>query len=85
MFAGYGLVVPEAQEFSYDSYATLNVEGKIVLILRYFPEDVEQAYRGILARYSGLRYKAMAARQRGATAVVVITDPVLRTLGKPCP
>ena len=27
VFAGYGLVVPEAQEFSYDSYATLNVEG----------------------------------------------------------
>lgn len=85
VFAGYGLVVPEAQEFSYDSYATLNVEGKIVLILRYFPEDVEQAYRGILARYSGLRYKAMAARQRGATAVVVITGPRSPNAGQTVP
>ena len=85
VFAGYGLVVPEAQEFSYDSYATLDVEGKIVLILRYFPEDVDQAYRGILARYSGLRYKAMAARQRGATAVVVTTGPRSPNAGQTVP
>ena len=85
VFAGYGLVVPEAQEFSYDSYATLDVEGKIVLILRYFPEDVDQDQRGILARYSGLRYKAMAARQRGATAVVVVTGPRSPNAGQTVP
>ena len=85
VFAGYGLVVPEAQEFSYDSYATLDVEGKIVLILRYFPEDVDQDQRGILARYSGLRYKAMAARQRGATAVVVTTGPRSPNAGQTVP
>ncbi len=85
VFAGYGLVVPEAQEFSYDSYATLDVEDKIVLILRYFPEDVDQDQRGILARYSGLRYKAMAARQRGATAVVVTTGPRSPNAGQTVP
>ncbi|MDP7294536.1 MAG: M20/M25/M40 family metallo-hydrolase [Vicinamibacterales bacterium] len=75
VFAGYGLVVPESQDFGYDSYATLDVTDKIVVVLRYFPGDVDQELRGILSRYSGLRYKAMAARQRGAKALVVLTGP----------
>ncbi len=75
VFAGYGIVVPEAQNFGYDSYAGLDVMGKIVAVLRYFPEDAEPQTRGVLARYSDLRYKAMAARQRGARALVVITGP----------
>ena len=44
-------------------------------VLRYFPEDADQQTRGILARYSDLRYKAMAARQHGAKALVVVTGP----------
>ena len=32
VFAGYGIVVPEAQSFGYDSYATLDVKDKIVLV-----------------------------------------------------
>ena len=75
VFAGYGLVVPDSQDFGYDSYATLDVTDKIVVVLRYFPEDVDQELRNILARYSGLRYKAMAARQRGAKALLVLTGP----------
>jgi Zn-dependent M28 family amino/carboxypeptidase len=75
VFAGYGLVVPESQNFGYDSYATLDVKDKVVLVLRYFPEDADQKTRAILARYSDLRYKAMAARQRGAKALVVLTGP----------
>jgi Zn-dependent M28 family amino/carboxypeptidase len=75
VFAGYGIVVPETQNFGYDSYATLDVKDKIVLVLRYFPEDADQQTKGILARYSDLRYKAMAARQHGAKAIVVVTGP----------
>jgi hypothetical protein len=75
VFAGYGIVVPEIQDFRYDSYATLDVKDKIVVVLRYFPEDADQKTRGILARYSDLRYKAMAARQHGAKAVLVVTGP----------
>jgi hypothetical protein len=75
VFAGYGLVVPEAQGFAYDSYATLDVKDKIVVVLRYFPEDADKATRSILARYSDVRYKAMAARQRGARALLVVTGP----------
>lgn len=75
VFAGYGLVVPEGQEFGYDSYHGLDVEGKIVLILRYLPEDVDQETRNALNRYSGLRYKAMQARERGAAALLIATGP----------
>ena len=46
VFAGYGIVVPEAQNFGYDSYATLDVKDKIVVVLRYFPEDADQQTRG---------------------------------------
>ena len=75
VFAGYGIVVPEAQNFGYDSYATLDVKDKVVVVLRYFPEDADPQTKAILARYSDLRYKAMAARQRGAKAMLVVTGP----------
>ncbi len=75
VFAGYGLVVPESQDYGYDSYAGLDVKDKIVVVLRYFPEDADQKARAVLARYADLRYKAQAARQRGAKAMLVITGP----------
>ncbi len=75
VFAGYGLTVPDTQGFSYDSYATLDVKDKIVVVLRYFPEDADDTARAALARYSGLRYKALMARDRGAKALIVVTGP----------
>ena len=75
VFAGYGLVVPNSQDFGYDSYQGLDVKDKIVVVLRYFPEDADQKTRGILARYADLRYKAQAARQRGAKGMIVVTGP----------
>jgi len=85
VFAGYGLVVPESQDVQYDSYAALDVEDKIVVVLRYFPENTDQKTRAVLARYSDLRYKAMAARQRGALALVVITGPLSQNAGELVP
>ena len=75
VFAGYGLVVPGEGAARYDSYAGLDVKDKIVLILRYVPEGVDPARRAQLNRYSGLRYKAMLARERGAKGVLVVTGP----------
>ena len=75
VFAGYGLTVPETDDFGYDSYATLDVADKIVVVLRYFPEDTEGELRATLARYAGLRYKATAARERGARGLIVVTGP----------
>jgi Zn-dependent M28 family amino/carboxypeptidase len=85
VFAGYGIVVPESQGFGYDSYATLDVKDKIVLVLRYFPEDADQKTRGILARYADLRYKAMQARQHGAKAMIVVTGPRSPNAGELAP
>jgi hypothetical protein len=75
VFAGYGLVVPDTQNFGYDSYVGIDVKDKIVVVLRYYPEDADADTKSILARYAGLRYKAMAARQRGARALIVVTGP----------
>jgi hypothetical protein len=85
VFAGYGIVVPDTQDFGYDSYATLDVKDKVVLVLRYFPEDADQKTRAILARYADLRYKAMAARQRGAKAMLVVTGPRSPNAGETIP
>ena len=75
VFAGYGIRVPDSQDFGYDSYATLDVKDKIAVVLRYVPEDVEGEARAILNRYSGLRYKALTAREAGAKALLVLTGP----------
>jgi Zn-dependent M28 family amino/carboxypeptidase len=85
VFAGYGIVVPDNQGFSYDSYATLDVKDKIVVVLRYFPEDAEPKTKGILSRYADLRYKAMAARQHGAKAMIVVTGPNSPNAGELAP
>jgi hypothetical protein len=85
VFAGYGIVVPPSQNFPYDSYAGLDVTGKVVVVLRYFPEEADQKTRATLARYADLRFKAMAARQRGARALVVVTGPRSPNAGETVP
>lgn len=76
VFAGYGIAAPavDGQEL-YDSYAHLDVEGKWALILRFLPEDVAPEKRQHLARFASLRYKALAARERGATGIIVVSGP----------
>ncbi|HVS66848.1 MAG TPA: M20/M25/M40 family metallo-hydrolase [Thermoanaerobaculia bacterium] len=85
VFAGYGLTVPDSQDFGYDSYATLDVTDKVVVVLRYFPEDVDGEARTTLARYSGLRYKARTARENGAKALLVVTGPRSPNAGETIP
>ena len=85
IFAGYGLSVLETDDFRYDSFATLDVTDKIVLVLRYFPEDTEGDLRATLSRHAGLRYKAFAARERGATGLVVATGPRSPNAGELAP
>lgn len=85
VFAGYGLSVPENEDYGYESYVGIDVKDKIALVLRYFPEDVDQETRGFLSRYSGLRYKAMHARELGAKAVIVVTGPRSPNAGSTVP
>jgi hypothetical protein len=55
------------------------------MVLRYFPEDADPKTKAILTRYSDLRYKAMAARQRGAKGIIVVTGPSSPNAGETIP
>jgi len=71
VFAGYGLV---AKDLGFDEYDGLDVAGKIVLVLRYGPmgDDAHSKW----GAFTALRIKAAAARERGATALLVVTGPL---------
>lgn len=76
VFAGYGIVAPQAEEQpAYDAYNQLDVTGKWVMVLRYLPEDVEEARRQHLRRYAMLRHKATVARDAGAAGLIVVSGP----------
>ncbi|HJN90786.1 MAG TPA: M20/M25/M40 family metallo-hydrolase [Verrucomicrobiota bacterium] len=75
VFAGYGLTKPGELGVGYNSYGDLNVKDKIVMVLRYVPEDISVDRRQELNRYAGLRYKALIARNNGAKALLVVTGP----------
>ena len=75
VFVGYGLSMPGKLGEGYDAYAGLDVKDKIVVALRYVPEDVAPERRQELNRYAGLRYKAMQAREQGAKAFLVVAGP----------
>jgi len=76
VFAGYGIVAPAADGYgAYDAFAHLDVADKWVMVLRYLPEGIAPELRQHLNRYASLRYKAMAARDRGARGVIVVSGP----------
>ncbi|MCW8132684.1 MAG: M28 family peptidase [Planctomycetota bacterium] len=76
VFAGYGLVVPDAPgQKGYDAYVHLDVKDKWVLVFRFLPENLSPERRQHFARFSDLRYKAMLARDRGARGLLVVTGP----------
>lgn len=81
VFAGYGLSVPGDLEHGYDSYGGVDVADKIVMVLRYVPEEADVERRQELNHYAGLRYKAMVARERGAKALLVVTGPTSHDAG----
>lgn len=74
--AGYGIVAPadEGQE-EFDSFVHLDVADKWVLVFRQMPQDITPERRQHLARYSGERYKAMVARDRGARGLIFVSGP----------
>ena len=85
VFVGYGLTVPGELGEGYDAYAGLDVKDKIVVALRYVPEEVAPERRQQLNRYAGLRYKAMQAREHGAKAFLVVAGPNSPNAGKLIP
>lgn len=70
VFAGYGIIAPEK---NYDDYADLDVNGKLVVVLRWGPDG--DSPRSDFARHTSLREKARTARDKGAVGIIVITGP----------
>ncbi len=76
VFAGYGITAPE---YDYDDYAGLDVEGKIVLLMRHEPDE-----SGTTGRFAGKRHtrhaffraKAENALAHGAVGMLLYTDPM---------
>ncbi|HVP11341.1 MAG TPA: M28 family peptidase, partial [Phycisphaerae bacterium] len=75
VFVGYGLVEPQSAGKGYDSYAGLDVNGKIVLALRHLPENASPQRRQELSLYAQDRYKAKLAADRGAKGILLVTGP----------
>jgi Zn-dependent M28 family amino/carboxypeptidase len=67
VFAGFGIT---ASELNYDDYSGLNVAGKIALALQGTPDGDNP--HGQFAMLEGVRWKAVAARNAGAKALIVI-------------
>jgi hypothetical protein len=69
VLVGYGLTV---SELKYDDYADANATGKIAIAFSGTP-DGENPH-GQFGRYEDVRWKAIAARNAGAKALVVIAS-----------
>ena len=75
VFAGYGITAPE---YDYDDYVGLDVEGKIVLIMRHEPHERSDAGRFNGRRFTPHAYfrsKAQNAAAHGAVGMLLYTDP----------
>lgn len=69
-FAGYGAV---AEKFRYDDYKNFDVEGKIVVLIRYEPKHFsENSDNERHTHHAHLITKAIEARNRGAKAVLLV-------------
>tara|TARA_B100000315_G_scaffold260807_1_gene325635 strand:+ start:26066 stop:27847 length:1782 start_codon:yes stop_codon:yes gene_type:complete len=71
VFAGYGI---SADDLDYDDYTGIDVEGKVVMVLRYSPDGTNP--HGKFGKYSSLRYKTMTAREKGAVGIIFVTGPM---------
>ncbi len=76
VFAGYGI---SASDYHYDDYADLDVKGKVVLVLRYEPQDTDEksVFLGKeRTRYASIETKAINAKMHGAAAMILINNSV---------
>jgi hypothetical protein len=75
VFAGYGISAPD---WNYDDYAGLDVEGKIVLVIRREPQqdDDQSVFEGKkTTTHSYIRTKLQLAKKQKAAGVLLVNDP----------
>jgi aminopeptidase YwaD len=76
VFAGYGITAPE---YGYDDYENLQAEGKIVLIMRHEPDEIDSqsVFDGDRhTRHAFFETKAKNAAKHGAIGMLLFTDPL---------
>lgn len=81
VFAGYGIT---ATEYDYDDYGGLDVEGKLVLVLRHEPgeKDPDSRFDGTSSSNHALfTTKAANAKEHGAAGMLLVTDPLNHEAG----
>lgn len=72
VFAGFGIEI-DIDSLKWNDYQNLNVEGKIIMILRGDPEpDNEES---LFIPYGGDRDKVLLARDKGAVGVLFVNGP----------
>ncbi|HEX4170711.1 MAG TPA: M28 family peptidase [Bryobacteraceae bacterium] len=75
VFAGFGITAPELH---YDDYASLDVQGKIVLLFDHEPQenDPKSIFNGTgNTRYATTRVKVLNAQAHGAVGVLIVAEP----------
>ena len=74
VFAGYGIT---ADEYGYDDYRGLDVEGKFVIVLHHEPQehDEDGVFQGRqYTAHSRAVNKAINAKNRGAVGLILVSD-----------
>lgn len=74
VFVGYGI---SAEEINFDEYSGIDVEGKVVVLVRMEPitDDAESIFnQESPSRHASGRAKATAARRANAAAVLMLND-----------
>ena len=71
VFAGYGI---SAADLKYDDYSQSNAKGRIAIVFAGTPDGDNS--HGQFAQYEGPRWKAIAARNAGARALIIIARQV---------
>ncbi|MDH3428342.1 MAG: M28 family peptidase, partial [Gemmatimonadota bacterium] len=76
VFVGYGITAPE---HDYDDYDGVDVEGKIVIMLRHEPaeKDPNSSFDGEAhSRHAQFNVKGQNAQDHGAAGMLLVTDPL---------
>jgi len=74
VFVGYGITAPE---YNYDDYAGIDVNGKVVLMLRHEPQELDEnsVFAGkSYTQHAQFASKASNAKIHGAAGVILISD-----------
>jgi Tol biopolymer transport system component len=76
VFVGYGMDAPaRGEQAALDSFTGLDLTGKWAVIWRGLPDDADEARQTYLLRFADMRYKAAAAKARGAVGVILTPSP----------